>query len=176
MEGEEIWKDVPGYEGRYRASSRGRICSIRHNGKVTRPMNSRRTASGYYQVRISGVGKQKLIHVHHLVMLAFVGPRPEGMEVNHINGNRSDNRAVNLEYRTHAENIRHARYVLKSWDKPKKRNYCPPGKLNADIVREIKRAVASKEVTQRQMALRYNVTESMVSRIIRGERWGDVEP
>ena len=62
-------------------------------------------ANGYPQYQV-GVGRsgQRVRYAHQLVMETFVGPRPEGMEVRHINGDPSDNRLENLAYGTHKRN------------------------------------------------------------------------
>ena len=104
----EQWLPVPGYEGKYEASSLGRIRSLDHyvnagggrqriaKGRVLKPF-----PANYYKVSLSG---RRKCNVHTLVALAFLGPRPEGMEVCHNNGDRFDNRIENLRYDTHAEN------------------------------------------------------------------------
>ena len=114
----EIWKPVVGYEGLYEISSYGNVRSldrivIKRNG-VNHPvfgkMLSERIAStGYKMATIRDLNKQpKTYSVHRLVMEAFCGKRPVGKEVNHIDGNRLNNRLDNLEYVTHTENMKHA--------------------------------------------------------------------
>lgn len=61
---------------------------------------------GYCQVAVGYPQKMQLIHV--LVTVAFLGDCPNGKEVNHKNGDKSDNRLTNLEYVTHSENMKHA--------------------------------------------------------------------
>lgn len=64
--------------------------------------------SGVVSVRISLNNKQKLATVHSLVAECFIGPRPEGLQIDHIDGNRANNHKDNLEYVTPKENIQRA--------------------------------------------------------------------
>lgn len=61
------------------------------------------TKDGYKQV--SSTARKGAIHIHTLVMMTYVGPRPDGMEINHIDENKANNRLENLEYVTHKENM-----------------------------------------------------------------------
>lgn len=108
-ERDERWLPAVGYDG-YEVSDLGRVRSLdrvlpcagrmrRHHGKVLTP--SVMPKGGHLQV---GVGSNNRRYVHHLVMEAFVGPRPIGLEVRHRNGVPSDNRLSNLVYGTHIEN------------------------------------------------------------------------
>lgn len=113
----EVWKDIPGYEGRYQASTAGRIRSIdravtqmsRHGSTFTRQLKGKILRPGEFCK--SGHVSVVLGHgangspVHQLVMLTFVGPAEPGMEVLHGNGNPKDNRLANLRYGTRTENI-----------------------------------------------------------------------
>lgn len=97
----EIWKPVLGYEGLYEASNLGNIRSIKREGtpgKILKP--SPHYKWGYYHVGICGTSKT----VHKLVWEAFNGPIPEGLQINHINENRQDNRLCNLNLMTPKEN------------------------------------------------------------------------
>ena len=102
----ETWRDIPGYEGRYQVSNLGRIRSI----KVTllRPYNAR----GYLVASLRAGGANVRHGVHRFVAEAFI-PNPEGKEqVNHINGDKTDNRVENLEWVTCQENNLHRCRVL----------------------------------------------------------------
>ena len=73
-------------------------------GLIMHPDNS----FGYKRVRLSLERKQWRVMVHVLVLLAFVGPRPEGYDANHIDGDKANNAVHNLEWVTRRENILHA--------------------------------------------------------------------
>lgn len=176
MEGNEIWKDVPGYEGYYQISNFG---EVRRSDKTYRRklrIGGSLSNSGYLLVGLSVKGKSKNYHIHRLVYLTFKGAIPDGYDINHKNGIRTDNAPDNLECVTHADNMRHARAVLKTWDKPKERNYCGGYlKLTPEDVRDIRRLVANKEVSQRKLAIHYGVHDSTISLIVHRKMWGDVE-
>lgn len=100
----EQWRPIPGF-ARYEVSSEGRVRST----QWTKPrlLAIHPDGSGYSQVVLYGPTRDRrrfTKRVHRLVLLAFVGPCPEGMEVRHLNGNRSDNQLANLAYGTPSEN------------------------------------------------------------------------
>ena len=102
----EMWRDIPGYDGRYQVSDAGRVRGPRG---VLRPFRSR---DGYLINTASVHGTQLRTGVHRLVATAFV-PNPENKpQVNHINGDKTDNRPENLEWVTCSENNLHRRRVL----------------------------------------------------------------
>lgn len=97
----EIWKVIPGYEGRYEVSDQGRVKSYCRNreGRLLKPG---RMPGGHLSVAL-GRGDSQC--VHKLVLLAFVGPAPDKHECCHNNGNPADNRLENLRWGTRRENI-----------------------------------------------------------------------
>lgn len=109
----EQWLDIPGYEGIYQASNRGRVRGVdrvlpdgrKWRGRV---LKTSPDGGGYLQVGLSLSGTVSRKHVHSLIALTFMGARPVGMEVRHLNGTNTDNRAVNLSYGSRSENMRDA--------------------------------------------------------------------
>lgn len=100
----EIWKPIPS-RPRYEASNLGRIRSAK-SLRLLKPIPDR---YGYVQVTpYQPVRRYIRRTVHSLVAETFLGPRPEGLDINHKNGIKTDNAVWNLEYVTRAENLRHA--------------------------------------------------------------------
>ena len=105
---DEIWKPIPGYDG-YEASNLGRIRSWKTRGKVGITAKSPHVlkpaidkTTGYHGV---GLGRGVFKRVHQLVLLAFVGPRLNGLKALHNDDDRNNNSLDNLRYGTQAENI-----------------------------------------------------------------------
>lgn len=110
----EIWRDIPEFNGFYQASNLGRIKSLERfrkgeNGCLIsvkeRILKPQITCDGYYRVCLYKQSVQKHYKVHRLVWSAFNGQIPQGYEINHIDENPSNNRLENLNLMTHKENI-----------------------------------------------------------------------
>lgn len=100
----EIWRDIPGCQSLYQVSNFGRVKSFKGGEHFLKPT---RRGKGYKAVTVQRNGEFVNEYVHRLVAEIFV-TNPDGKpEVNHINGIRNDNRAVNLEWTTAKENNRH---------------------------------------------------------------------
>lgn len=104
---EEIWRDIPGYEGAYQVSSLGRARSLPGGSRLAKVLKPVR-AGRYWKVMPCVAGKVSHVYLHHAVAAAFIGPRPTDLDVCHNNGDRSDNRAENLRYDTASSNMRDA--------------------------------------------------------------------
>ena len=104
---DEIWKPVVGFEGTYEVSNFGRLWSVpRKHPRSGRFLRYWVTPKGYRKFKIGGVVSVTR-YIHALVLEAFVGPRPEGMEAAHLNGDPSDNRVENLKWVSSEENKLH---------------------------------------------------------------------
>lgn len=92
------WREVPGTDGMYEVNDRGQVRSWSwfKKGELLTPALT--NGDGFLTVNLRVDGKKKKIPVHLLVAAAFIGPKPEGAKVRHVNGDRTDNRAVNLRY------------------------------------------------------------------------------
>lgn len=100
----EIWKDIPGYEGRYQASTLGRIRSIMREKPFVLALNTY-SGSPYFKVQLlDAAGLRQWYRVHRLIYTTFEGPIPEGMVIDHISGIKSDCSLRNLRICTPAQN------------------------------------------------------------------------
>jgi hypothetical protein len=116
MDNQEIFKDIPGYEGLYQVSDFGNVKSIKKenisNGKIRYISNEKILKAwidkNYYKVSLCKNGKQKNIRVHTLVAMTFLSHNPDGttkIVVDHINNDKLDNRLQNLQLISNRENI-----------------------------------------------------------------------
>lgn len=114
----EIWKDIQGYEGWYQVSNLGNIKSLKRirakkSGgymmieipKLRKPHVS---TNGYCDVGLHAEGKSKSFTIHRLVANAFIDNPQNKPQINHKDGNKQNNAALNLEWVTPGENMTHA--------------------------------------------------------------------
>jgi hypothetical protein len=102
----ERWLPVVGYEGKYLVSDQGRVKSLMTDKAKGGRVLKQRTYSRYRYAGLWMNGRLKQCRVHRLVLSAFVGPCPEGMEALHGEGGALDNRLANLRWGTRSENMR----------------------------------------------------------------------
>ena len=163
IDGEE-WRDIEGFNGRYVVSNMGRVKNTnwRHTGK-SKLMTEMAWPYGYKKVHLG----DKKYFVHRLVAQAFIG-NIDGMEINHLNGNPSDNRVTNLEICTRNENMRHSWEKLgrQIWSKGIKGSAAARSKpIYAIDENGIVRYTAA---TQREMAALLGVSRSSLMNYMRG--------
>lgn len=109
----EVWKDVVGYEGLYRVSNLGRVKSLERKDSIGRKVKERimsqtKSPQDYPMINICKNSKEDIFPVHRLVSIAFLENIDNKPQVNHKDGNRSNNNIDNLEWVSCSENIKHA--------------------------------------------------------------------
>lgn len=116
---EEVWRNIDGYEGLYQVSSDGRVKSLKWNKeRILKPIADR---YGYLRVTLYAGGKQKNATVHRLVCQAFHKNHDNKPCVNHIDENKTNNTASNLEWCTYEDNNNHGTHnkrIAKTKNKP----------------------------------------------------------
>ncbi len=171
----EMWKEIPGLEGYYSASNLGRVRSEcrkvkRGDGflRVKQRMLSvhiHRTNGGSFLAHVGDT--QKTMSVHRSVALAFIGPRPPGYEVRHLDGDVSNNALSNLVYGTKSEN--ESDKLVHGTSNRGERN--GQSKLTDKIVRMVRRSSR----TNVSLAIELGVSDSTISMVRSKLRWGHVE-
>ena len=138
----EVWKQIKGFEGAYEVSDHGQVRSFKSKASPAKVLKQGWKGAQKYKVvvlRKNGVSVHS--KVHHLVLDAFSGPCPQGMEGCHNNGKNTDNRFENLRWDTHKSNVadqlihgtRHASQRKKSCGRVGR----GPQKLTEEIVKKI---------------------------------------
>ena len=166
----EVWRPLPEWEDFYSVSNHGRIRGETegYGGyKRGRILKGAKDRDGYLKVSLfrKDTHKKLSTSIHRLVALTFIGVRPLKNQVNHINGDKSDNRCDNLEYVTCAENLRHAREILHRQGKPKNGEKHHNSKLSDADTLKI-RLLASQGIKQREISKRFSVDPSLISCIV----------
>lgn len=154
---EVTYKDIPGFPD-YRAGDDGTIWGCKNKPKEWR-LKSQHIHQGYPHVWLFRDGKDYKITVHKLVLTAFVGPRPEGCECGHKNGNKEDNRLCNLRWVSPLQNnvldrIEHGEF----------------GAVTALQAAQLKRDYYSGS-SLKVLSTRYGLSKSTVYGIVSGKRW-----
>ena len=171
---------VPGYVG-YGVSADGRVWSQRQTGRrplaVTWRELSYTNNKGYLMVGLYVAGVQKWVMVHRLMALVFFAFNPPAhcrqYQVNHQNGDKTDNSLSNLEVVTAQQNIQHA------WTTGLSKVHMvgsrhTNSKVTEDQVREMRRLYASKTWSQSQLGSHYGLSQTHVGSILRREVWTHV--
>jgi hypothetical protein len=171
------WVPVVGYEGMYEVSSEGGVRRISSRvadgrawpGRVLQPSYTR----GYARVKFCRQGQTKNYSVHILVLLAFRGPCPTGMQACHRNDQPGDNRLSNLRWDTPRENwldrvrLGTARNIGEG---------CHKAKLRNAQVRWLKRLLKKwPRPTYAVLAARLGVSRNTIANIAQGRSWRFVE-
>jgi hypothetical protein len=167
----ETWKTIPGFS-RYEASTLGRLRSnnYKRTGK-TKVLKPALCLDGYMKTMLQDDNKKyRSWTVHKFVTLAFYGEKGEGIEVNHKNGNKTDNRIENLEYCTRSHNMKHA--CRTGLMKPKRGSKNGHSKLTEKQVIEIRKHAKEKgrRYGRDKLAEKYGVSSAHIKDIVNRRR------
>ena len=170
----EVWKPVVGYEGRYEVSNLGKVRSLGvfvrrwegrswHEGRILTQSNKPVSDNVYKTVMLYNDQTHKRFYVHSLVLIAFVGPRPKGMDCCHFpDRNGSNNNLLNLRWDTRKGNLsdmEHHKTIARGENHPSH-------KLTNQQVKEIRAKYLLGE-TPATLAKDFKVSKSNVYYIIR---------
>lgn len=176
----ELWRPVAGHEGRYQISSLGRVRSLmsaKNEGILKQPVDR----YGYRYVNLYSDGRAKHAKVHRLVCIAFNGQPPVNTECGHLDGDKSNNAALNLKWVTRLENTEHQfLHGVRVRGKPvvyNGRNFGPNPtrskatgrkvKLSDEQVIEI-RQKSARGISAYALAKEYSVCKRTAQRLIKG--------
>lgn len=166
----ELWRWVVGYEGLYLVSSHGKIMSVPHAYKDGLIMKPRESSNGYMFVSLFKDGSYKRMSIHRVVAQAFI-PNPEHKEqVNHLDGNKTNNNVSNLEWATCSENMQHKIYTLHKRHGPGKGSKSKLRRFTDDEVRAIRADKRKPSV----ICLDYGVTRQCISDVQKGKFYKEV--
>lgn len=163
---EEIWKPIPNYEGLYEVSNFGRIKGLPYKNRPEFYPKIHHNHKGYPVVNL-GRAKQKIKIVHRLVAICFVPVNDFSLQVNHINGIKTDNRSDNLEWLTCSDNIKHAYKIGIKTGRGESNNFSKFKNIDVLNIRE-RRAKGEK---LKSIAIDYNVSIVCISSISNRRTW-----
>lgn len=167
----ETWKDVKGFEGKYQISNYGNVRSVPRkvkgtNGRIQNRKGvfkkSREDKDGYLTVNFYTEKGNRPKKIHRLVAESFIPNKDHHKEVNHIDGDKTNNHVSNLEWTDRKGNIKHSvqsGLVLKG-------EKCPGAKLTNQQADEIRELYATKKYKQIEIAEMYGITDGQISRIV----------
>jgi hypothetical protein len=172
----EIWKPIPGWSS-YEVSTLGRVRRVTRGqgarvGHILRP-----GGKIYPSVVLNQDGKQRQYKTAVLVLMAFVGPRPKGLECCHEDDNPKNSELENLRWDTHKENAKDA---LKN-GRMRIGQDNPRAILTEELVKKIReehipgrRGPGIKEGSMAFLAIRYNLPRTLISQALRKTAWRHV--
>ena len=159
------WRKIEGWEN-YSVSCAG---DVRNDG-TGKVLAASPNNQGYRCVQFGPRGGAKTLKVHRLVAKAFLGPDCGCPEVNHLNGDKGDNRVFNLEWATRSRNMQHAHDNL-----PRKAHargdHHKLTRVPDSVVSRVRERVAAGDI-QRDIAEELGVSRSWVCRVAKGEKRG----
>lgn len=143
--------------------------SFRTPDRILKTPNA--SVTGYPVIRVSIDGIPRTYRMHRLIAEAFLGPVPDGMEINHKNGTRDDNRIENLEIVDRAQNMIHSVYVLRKQPKGLRGSANSRSVLVESDIPVIRTRYAKGGESMASIGKDYGVTATVICRIMKGKIW-----
>ena len=164
---EEIWKDQTYGNLDYKVSNYGKVIGKGRGKELEQRLNE----EGYIEVTMGDKEHRTRVRVHRLVAILFVeNPNPElYVEVNHIDRNRANPRADNLEWTTHIDNVKYS-YEQGGYDGVRVGSKNGRANLTDEQVIEIRR-LYKEGMTQKELSVKYNVGWSTIHNIVFNLTW-----
>lgn len=160
----EVWKVIKDYPN-YLISSLGNVYSL--NKK--RILKLQTDKNGYKVTALINEKGRKLLKVHRLVAQNFISNKKNKQQVNHKNGDKSDNRVQNLEWTTPSENVKHS--YDKLGRKPNINSQKGEKNGNSKLTWEQVKKIREGKECAKYYADKFNISKSMINTIRRGEAW-----
>ncbi len=166
----EIWKKIPDYPA-YEVSNSGRVRSYKKrigvgywgvSDKPQKIISPSSNSAGYFGVILRKDNKSKRFFIGALVLAAFVGPKPDGLEVHYLDGDNSNNHLDNLKYATRKEieAARAARFREHG-----------RGRFNEDDVLYIRTSIAERTITPNELADLFDVNRYVIRQVCTGHTY-----
>jgi len=170
---DEDWREIPWADKKYEVSNYGRIKSYvydKNNGRVVRPGNIR----GFLSVSFRTNGKTKSHLVHKITAEMFVDKTAKGQDtVIHLDWNKQNNYYKNLEWVAKTEAYKRMFKRIQENRRKSGKKIVTSSKLKPDDIRLLK-SMLKRGVKQNVIAKLFSISEMQVTRIKRGENWGDI--
>lgn len=170
----EEWRDVVGYKGYYQISNFGNVKSFYYDSNLGKRLKFLQNNRGYSCVNLYLNGISKKLVIHKLVLEAFVGPCPRGMECRHLNGNPQDNQLINLKWGTKSENVLDSMKHGTRYQPDSRGIKNGRSKLTENEVKEIGQLYSTQKWTQKQLAQKFHISRSTISKIIIRLNWNHI--
>jgi hypothetical protein len=179
---EEIFKDIIDYEGLYQISNLGRVkCLTKRgvfpNGGIVvhkEKIMATRINATYVVIGLRKNSQLNTVKVHRLVCSAFHPNQDNKPDVNHLDGNKLNNKADNVEWSTKKENAQHALKMGLNYTNPLRGSKNSMAKLNEDKVIKIRWLYKTKLFTQKKLGEMFEIGRGSISLIIQNKRWKHV--
>jgi hypothetical protein len=168
------WKSAFGLSGLYEVSDSGQVVRIATYGRnpkpIRRALKPHKKPNGYLAIDMQRDQERHRFYVHRLVWQTFRGVIPNGLEINHRNGDKADNRLKNLELITRSDNMLHSFQTL---DPSLNRSFGAThhkAKLSEDDVKEVLR-LSTAGNSRNKIAELFGVSGTAIGYILNGRNW-----